>query len=162
MKLLKMIYEVANTVMGDQLAMNPVAKKVDVTATVENNNEAKKITIVDVAERPAPGVETGFLSGAELAQLTANWEAWDAYLVHTIKPIGLYQLSADDRRRLLDTLLTIRYQFFTAPTTATIERDIIRQQFVAARENLTPVFRRHLGGRPSGNLFGYLAFFTAF
>jgi hypothetical protein len=63
---------------------------------------------------------------------------------------------------LLDTLLTIRYQFFTAPTTATIERDIIRQQFVAARENLTPVFRRRLGGRPSGNLFGYLAFFTAF
>ena len=123
--------------------------------------QIKILTNVDVAERPAPGVETEFLSGAELGQLTANWEAWDAYLVHMINSLGLYQLSADDRRRLLDTLLTIRYQFFIALTTATIERDIIRQQFVAAWKNLTPVFRRHLGGRPSGNLLGYLAFFTA-
>ena len=38
---------------------------------------------------------------------------------------------------------------------------MIRQQFVAAWKNLTPVFRHHLGGRPSGNLLGYLAFFTA-
>ena len=75
--------------------------------------------------------------------------------------LGSYRLSADDRRRLLDTLLAVRYQFFTALTTATIERDIIRQQFVVAWKNLTPVFRHHLGGQPSGNLLGYLAFFTA-
>jgi hypothetical protein len=47
-----MIYEVANTVMGDQLVMNPVAKKVDVTATVENNNEAKKITMKSFKNYP--------------------------------------------------------------------------------------------------------------
>ena len=39
------IYEVANTAMGDQLVMNHIAKKVEVTGTVEDNNEVKKITV---------------------------------------------------------------------------------------------------------------------
>ena len=116
---------------------------------------------VDAGERSSAGTKTEVLSEAELAQLTANWEVWDAYLVHTITSLGPQELSTNDRELLLDTLLTIRYQFITALTTATIERTIIRQQFVAAWKNLTPVFRHHLGGRPSGNLLGYLAFFTA-
>ena len=45
MKLLRMIYEVANKAMGDQLAMNHISKKVRVTGTVEDNNELKKITV---------------------------------------------------------------------------------------------------------------------
>lgn len=101
------------------------------------------------------------LSGAELAQLTANWEAWDAFLVHTINSLAPHQLSEEDRQRILDTLLAIRYQFIAALTTEAIEPDIIRQQFVTAWKNLTPVFRHHLDGRPSGNPFGYLTFFTA-
>ena len=39
------IYEVANTAMGDQLVMNHIAEKVEVTGTVEDNNEVKKITV---------------------------------------------------------------------------------------------------------------------
>jgi hypothetical protein len=112
-------------------------------------------------ERPLTGTKTEVLSAAELARLTANWEVWDAYLVHTITSLGPHQLSAEDRRRILDTLLAIRYQFITALATAAIEPDFIRRQFVTAWKNLTPVFRRHLGGRPSENLLGYLAFFTA-
>jgi len=141
--------QMLNTLRPDTITVNARALQI------------KILTNVDMAESASPGVGTEFLSGAELAEFTANWEAWDAYLVHTINSLYLYQLSADDRRRLLDTLLAIRYQFFTALTTATIERDMIRQQFVAAWKNLTPVFRRHLGGQPSGNLLGYLAFFTA-
>jgi hypothetical protein len=106
-------------------------------------------------------VKAKSLSGAELAQLTANWEAWDAFLVHTINSLAPHQLSEEDRQRILDTLLAIRYQFIAALTTEAIEPDIIRQQFVTAWKNLTPVFRYHLGSRPSGNPFGYLAFFTA-
>jgi hypothetical protein len=116
---------------------------------------------VDVSERSSTGTRAEVLSEAELARLTANWEVWDAYLVHMITSLGPHQLSADDRRRLLDTLLVIRYQFFSALDTAAIEPDIVRRQFVAAWKNLTPVFRHHLGGRPSENLLGYLAFFTA-
>ena len=119
------------------------------------------LTNVDVAESPSPGTKTKSLSVGEIAQLIANWEAWDAFVVHTIASLAPHQLSEDERLRLLDTLLTIRYQFFTALTTETISRDMIRQQFVAAWKNLTPVFRHHLGGWPSGNPLGYLAFFTA-
>jgi len=39
------IYEVANTAMGDDLVLNHIAKKVEVTGTVEDNNEVKKITV---------------------------------------------------------------------------------------------------------------------
>ena len=69
--------QMLNTLRPDTITVNAHALQI------------KILTNVDVAERPAPGVETGFLSGAELAQLTANWEAWNAYLVHTIKPFGL-------------------------------------------------------------------------
>ena len=39
------IYEVANTAMGDDLVMNHIAKKVEVTGTVEDNKDMKKITV---------------------------------------------------------------------------------------------------------------------
>lgn len=138
-----------NTLRPNQIKVEPQALQIEI------------LTNVDVAEKPSPGAKAEFLTEAELAQLIANWEAWDAFVVHTISALAPHQLSAGDRQCLLDTLLTIRYQFFTALTTETIERDMIRQQFVAAWKNLTPVFRHHLGGRPSGNLLSFLAFFTA-
>ena len=39
------IYEVANTAMGDDLVMNYIAEKVEVTGTVEENEEMKIITV---------------------------------------------------------------------------------------------------------------------
>jgi hypothetical protein len=39
---------------------------------------------------------------------------WDAFMVYTVTSLSLDQLAAGDRRCLLDTLLTIRYQFITA------------------------------------------------
>ncbi len=128
------------------------------------NTHALQINIradVDVAERPFTGTKAEPLSEVELAQLTANWEIWDAYLVHMIASLGPHQLPANDRQRLLDTLLAIRYQFITALTTATIEPDLIRRQFVVAWKNLTPIFRQYIGGQPSTNPLGYLAFSTA-
>ena len=135
-----------------------------VPGAITVNTDALHLKIradVDVAESPSARTKAEPLSEAELAQLTANWEVWDTYLVHMITSLGPHQLSADDRQRLLDTLLAIRYQFITELTTATLYPDIIRRQFVTAWKDLTPVFRHHLGGRPSGNLLGYLAFFTA-
>jgi hypothetical protein len=38
-----MIYEVANTAMGDQLVMNHIAEKVEVTGTVEDKKDVKKL-----------------------------------------------------------------------------------------------------------------------
>ena len=39
------IYEVANTAMGDDLVMNYIAEKVEVTGTVEEKGEMKIITV---------------------------------------------------------------------------------------------------------------------
>ena len=39
------IYEVANTSMGDDLVMNYIAEKVEVTGTVEEKEEMKIITV---------------------------------------------------------------------------------------------------------------------
>jgi len=39
------IYEVANTAMGDDLVMNHIAEKVEVTGTVEETEEVKIITV---------------------------------------------------------------------------------------------------------------------
>ena len=39
------IYEVANTTMGDDLVMNHIAEKVEVTGTVEETEEMKIITV---------------------------------------------------------------------------------------------------------------------
>ena len=138
-----------NTLRLNRIKVEPQALQIEI------------LTNVDVVERPSPGTKAEPLAGAELAHLIANWEAWDAFVVHTITSLPPHQLSEADRQRLLDTLLTIRYQFITALTTETIQPDMIRQQFVATWKNLTPVFRHHLGGRSSGNPLGYLAFFTA-
>ena len=45
MKLLRMIYEVANTAMGDDVVINYIAEKVEVTGTVEEKGEEKIITV---------------------------------------------------------------------------------------------------------------------
>ena len=39
------VYEVANTSMGDDLVMNHIAEKVEVTGTVEDKKDVKKITV---------------------------------------------------------------------------------------------------------------------
>ena len=39
------VYEVANTSMGDDLIMNHIAEKVEVTGTVEDKKDVKKITV---------------------------------------------------------------------------------------------------------------------
>ena len=39
------VYEVANTSMGDDLVMNHIAEKVEVTGTVEDKKDVKKVTV---------------------------------------------------------------------------------------------------------------------
>ena len=109
-----------NTLRANQIKVEPQALQIEI------------LTNVDVAERPSPGAKAEFLSEAELAQFIANWETWDVFVVHTITSLTPRQLSTGDRQRLLDTLLTIRYQFITVLTTETIEQDMIRRRFVAA------------------------------
>ena len=71
-------------------------------------------------------------------------------------------LSADERRIIFTTLLDTRHRFVQELSEKTSsKRDFVREQFVTAWQQLSPIFRNHLGNEPSRGLLGYLAFFTA-
>jgi len=126
----------------------PQAVRIEILTDVEDSYEKKEHR-----------VET--ITGDELAQLIENWQLWDAYLVYIITTLADEPLSRDDRRILMDVLLETRHRFVSEFISETLSEDLIRNQFISAWENLSPVFRRHLGDDPSKNLLGYLAFFTA-
>ncbi|MBN2538718.1 MAG: lytic transglycosylase domain-containing protein, partial [Deltaproteobacteria bacterium] len=101
------------------------------------------------------------MSEEERQKFIGIWEAWDPFLVHMITSLSKEPLSDDDRQILLDTLLETRYSFITEPLDGTMKRDFVRDQFITAWAQLSPVFRRHLGDVPCKDTLGYLAFFTA-
>jgi len=100
------------------------------------------------------------ISEEEIKEITKTWEAWDSFLVYIFNSLIKKPLSDDDRQVLLDTLLETRHSFISELSNGTLERDFIRQQFITAWEELSPVFRNHLCGEPSKDLMSYLAFFT--
>ena len=124
--------------------------------TVELSAEAEKIE-----KKPGPEVpET--ISKEDLASFVSTWEAWDAFLVQIFQSLSKKPLSADERRIIFTTLLDTRHRFVQALSEKTSsKRDFVREQFVTAWKQLSPVFRNHLGNEPSKGLLGYLAFFTA-
>ena len=124
--------------------------------TLELSAEAEKIE--KVAESTIP--ET--ISEKELASFVSTWEAWDAFLVQIFQSLSPKPLSADERQIIFSTLLDTRHRFVQELSKKTAsKRDFVREQFVAAWRQLSPVFRNHLGNEPSKALLGYLAFFTA-
>ncbi len=106
-------------------------------------------------------VEEKETTKADLPQLVAAWQTWDAYLVQIIDTLSDKGLGSQDRQILLDTLLKARYGFVTALNEDRLGKGFVRKQFVAAWQNLSPLFRKHLGQRPSPSLIGYLSFFAA-
>ena len=105
-------------------------------------------------------VEKEAISEEEIKEITKTWEAWDSFLVYIFNSLIKKPLSDDDRQVLLDTLLETRHSFISELSNGTLERDFVRQQFITAWEELSPVFRNHLCDEPSKDLMSYLAFFT--
>ena len=97
----------------------------------------------------------------KLEQFFDQWEAWDAFLVHMLSILAPEPLSSEERHILLDTLLETRHRFIDGLANKNLENDFVREQFVAAWKKLAPIFRNHLGTRPSKALLRYLSFFTA-
>ena len=116
--------------------------------------------IEDRAEREED-LKPEILSEEELEKFIKVWEAWDPFLVHMITSLSQEPLSDDDRQILLDTLLETRHSFITNLLNGTVKRDFVREQFISAWTQLSPVFRHHLGDKPSNASIGYLAFFSA-
>ena len=124
--------------------------------TVELSAEAEKI------EKEAGPAVPETISEEELASFVSTWEAWDAFLVQIYQSLSKKTLSADERRIIFTTLLDTRYRFVQELSEKTSsKRDFVREQFITAWQQLSPIFRNHLGNEPSRGLIGYLAFFTA-
>ncbi len=124
--------------------------------TVNLSVEAEKIE-----KETGPGVPE-IISEEELVSFVSTWEAWDAFLVQIFQSLSQKPLSAEERQIIFTTLLDTRHRFVQELSEKTSsKRDFVREQFVSAWQQLSPVFRNHLGNEPSKGILGYLAFFTA-
>ena len=102
------------------------------------------------------------LSPEELASFTKTWETWDAFLVTTMLAVAGDPLTPQERQLLLDVLLETRYRFVDALSRETHGPDFVRQQFLWAWEQLSPILRAHVNlSDPAADPWAYLAYFTA-
>ncbi|MFZ5586989.1 MAG: transglycosylase SLT domain-containing protein [Thermodesulfobacteriota bacterium] len=118
--------------------------------------------LMEVQPSPPSAEERLSVSQDELDRFTRAWQSWDAFLVRWIEYLAREPLSTSERRLLLETLLEARYRFvqeLNQPTPA--HRDIVREQFVAAWQRLSPILHRRLRGDEQRGPLSYLAFFTA-
>lgn len=131
---------------------------------IDTLQEAMTLDLLAEAEKIEKGAATipETISEKELASFVSTWEAWDAFLVQIFQSLSKKPLSADERQIIFSTLLDTRHRFVRELSEKTAsKRDFVREQFVTAWRQLSPVFRNHLGNEPSKALLGYLAFFTA-
>lgn len=121
--------------------------------------------LADLETAPAPSVSTAPepLTPEEIDSFIEIWETWDAFLVQEMVSLSDMPLTMDEKEILLTVLLETRYRFVDAISTVSSENsgDFVREEFISAWEKLSPILKRHLSGRISGNSWGYLAFFTA-
>ncbi len=97
----------------------------------------------------------------DYSRVIGLWHTWDNFLILQLKHFTDAPLTEADRRTLLDTMLTVRYEFTDAIEHDRLSNPFIRRQFLWSWNQLAPVFRNHLQNRSKTNILGYLAFFTA-
>lgn len=113
------------------------------------------------AAAPAPA-EQG-LSADELARFRRSFEALDAFMVYQIDRLGAFGLEAQERADLLQTLLASRYQLVAALASGqqVPGQDMVREQFVTAWEQFSPLFRKYLAQDPSVAPLSFLVYLSA-
>src|SRR4030066_1651552 len=129
---------------------------------VKIDEEAVRINIlmeVEVLPEP-PGKPERSLTEQEIENLTRLWEVWDAFLVCQIESLIGQPLTKDERKSLLELLLSTRSHFEQALKERNLERDLVREQFVSAWKKLSPILRKYLVRHPSPSLLKFLAFFS--
>ncbi|WP_163335715.1 lytic transglycosylase domain-containing protein [Desulfopila sp. IMCC35008] len=111
---------------------------------------------------PESQAEPQYLAGADLEHLVVLWENWDSMLTHVVTLLARELLNADERQILVDVLLQTRHRFVEDLADKTITHDFVREQFVEAWQQLSPIFRNHLYDKKSNSqLLGYLAFVSS-
>ena len=101
------------------------------------------------------------LNEEELNSFVELWESWDSFLIHQILSIADKPLTDEEKQVVFDTVIETRHHFIRVLSTRNPGRDLVRQQFIFAWQNLAPIFRKYLGTDTSPSLISYLAFFTA-
>lgn len=101
------------------------------------------------------------LGEEELSAFIRTWELMDAFVVHLIHTMAGSTLPPDETGVVLETLLDTRYRFVDELEEPEKDMDFVRDQFVRAWDNLSPIFRRHAENTASGSPMGTLAFFSS-
>jgi hypothetical protein len=129
---------------------------------VKIDEEAVRIDLlmeVEILPKPPRKPEKS-LTEQEIEALTRLWEGWDAFLVLQIESLIGQPLTKDERKSLLELLLSTRSDFAQALKERDLERDLVREQFVSAWKKLSPILRKYLVRNPSPSLLNLLAFFS--
>jgi len=124
------------------------------------------ITVVirgEITEMAGPEVSSPpeMLTEEELASVVELWETWDSLLTFVVSLLTEQLLTDSEKQLLIDLLLNTRYQFVAKINDKTVRSDFVREQFIHAWKELSPLFRRHLLNNPVNSKLGYLSFFTA-
>ncbi len=127
--------------------LHPDGVQVNIRAEIETSGARAE---------PAP-----ILDQERYARVLELWHTWDAFLIFQLKQFTDAPLTDEDRRILLDAMLSARYEFTDAIGENRLSNEFIRGQFLNGWSQLAPVFRNHLYNRKRNNLLGYLAYFTA-
>ena len=133
----------------DQPTLYPEGLQVNILAEIDAPKSTSSVETI-----PEPSAQS-------YAKVMELWQAWDAFLLFQLKQFTDAPLSEEDRQILLNTMLTIRYEFTDAIEQRLLSNEFIRHQFLWGWNQLAPVFRAHLSRQKKNNLLGYLAFFTA-
>ncbi len=133
----------------------------EITAT-QNALRIDILTDVEEVYEKEKDLDTESISDEDLQTFLMSWEYWDAFLVNMILTLSRKPLTEDQRQVLLDVLLTTRFRLVSELSDSNVQTDFVRDQFITAWKQLSPIFRYHLMNDLSANrLMGYVAFFTA-
>jgi len=99
------------------------------------------------------------LNDMELAALIGTWETMDAFIVYLIR--SLTPLDEKEKDIVLETLLDTRYRFIAELAKPVHENDFVRNQFMAAWDSLSVVFKNHTGKKLDTSPLGALSFLSS-
>lgn len=99
------------------------------------------------------------LNDTELAALIGTWETMDAFIVYLIR--SLTPLDEEAKDIVLETLLNTRYRFIAELAKPVHENDFVRNQFMAAWDSLSIVFKNHAGKKVGTSPLGALSFLSS-
>ncbi|MBU3954647.1 MAG: lytic transglycosylase domain-containing protein [Proteobacteria bacterium] len=129
---------------------------------IEIQNNAVQIGInTDISSVHVDDSQEETLNDKELERFIETWEAMDAFIVYLVNSMTDRPLSEDEKDRVLETLLNTRYRFIKELNMPAHENDFVRHQFIIAWDNLSVLFKNHIGNNFAASPLGSLAFFSS-